>query len=83
MTKEQIIQQLQDVSETIDQAQNDIAAGLVRDLSHLDNHVAQICNDIVNLSPEDAAQVQPIMADMISKLEALASSLQTFKSQMK
>lgn len=83
MTKDQIIQRLTQMTETIDEAQNDVAAGIVKDLTHMDREMAQICDDIVKLSPEDAAQVQPIMADMISRLETLAGSLQSFKEQMK
>lgn len=83
MTKDQIIQRLTQMTEAIDEAQNNVAAGIIKDLTHMDNEMAQVCDDIVKLPPEEAAQVQPVMADMISRLEALAQSLQSFKSQMK
>ena len=81
MNKDQIVKRLENIVTTINQAQDNVAAGIVQDLSFMDKEVAQVCEDIVKLPPEDAAQVQPIMADMISRLEGLAQSLQSFKEQ--
>lgn len=81
MNKDQIIARLTQTIDTINQAQNDVAAGKVKDLSFMDKDVAVICNDIMKLSPDEAAQVQPIMADMITRLEQLAGSLQAYKDQ--
>lgn len=83
MTKEQITQRLEDIIVTINEAQDDVSAGIVHDLSFMDKDVADICGKILKLKPEDAAAVQPIMADMISRLEGLAQSLQRFKEQFK
>lgn len=83
MTKEQILKKLEEIVVTINSAHDEIAAGVVKDLSSMDQEVSKICAEIVKLSPEDAAQVQPVMADMISRLEGLAQSLQDFKSQFK
>lgn len=81
MTKDQVIKRLEEITETINKAQADVSAGIVQDLSFMDEEVASICGDILKLKPEDAAAVQPIMADMISRLEGLAQSLQSFKEQ--
>ncbi|NCO02803.1 MAG: hypothetical protein GW903_01265 [Alphaproteobacteria bacterium] len=82
MNKDQIIARLMQTIDTINQAQNDVAAGIIKDLSFMDKDVAIICSDIMKLNPDEAAQVQPIMADMITKLEQLASSLQTYKDKL-
>jgi len=79
MTKDQIIEKLSTLITLIDQAQIDIDAGRVRDLSAMDHDVAKVCDDIVALPPEQAQEVQPVMADMITRLEKLAGSLQSFK----
>jgi hypothetical protein len=81
MTKDQISQRLEDIVATINKAHDDVSAGIIQDLSFMDKDVASVCNDIVKLKPEEAAEIQPIMADMISRLEGLAQSLQSFKSQ--
>ncbi|MAZ76522.1 MAG: hypothetical protein CMH31_04385 [Micavibrio sp.] len=79
MTKDQIVKRLEEIIETINKAQDDVTSGLIQDLSFMDKDVAQVCGDIIKLEPKDAAAVQPIMADMISRLEGLAQSLQSFK----
>lgn len=81
MTKDQILKRLEEIVVTINTAHDDISSGVVKDLSSMDQEVTKICADIVKLEPTDATQVQPIMADMISRLEGLAQSLQSFKSQ--
>ena len=83
MNKDQITKRLQEITVTINEAQNDVSAGIVHDLSFMDKDVADICGEILKLKPEDAAAVQPVMADMISRLEGLAQSLQRFKEQYK
>lgn len=82
MNKDQIIARLNQTIDTIIQAQNDVAAGKVKDLSFMDKDVAVICNDIMKLNPDEAAQIQPIMADMITRLEQLASDLQAYKDNL-
>ncbi len=81
MNKDQITAKLEEIIQTVNAAQADVSAGIVKNLSHMDKDVAKICEEIVKLPQEEAAQVQPIMADMITRLEALAQSLQNFKSQ--
>lgn len=83
MTKDQITKRLQEITATINEAQDDVSAGIVHDLSFMDKDVADICGEILKLNPADAAAVQPVMADMISRLEGLAQSLQRFKEQYK
>ena len=81
MTKKEILQRLQEIVDTINNAQSDINKGTVKDLTSMDQEVATICDHILKLSPEDASDIQPAMADMITKLEKLATSLQDFQNQ--
>jgi len=80
MTKEQILKKMEEMVAAIDEAQHSVIAGIVKDLTSMDMEVARLCDAIIKLSPEEAAQVQPAMADMISRLETLEQSLQNFKN---
>ena len=80
---EQITIRLQEMTSFIETAQAKLQKGEVVNLSHLDNEVAQLCDQTLKLPPQEASQVQPAMADMISKLEALGLALQEFQSNLK
>lgn len=78
-----IITELDKMGGFIDKAHAALQKGKVVGLSHLDNEVAELCAQAIKLPPEQAKTVQPIMADVISKLETLALSLQSFQAKLK
>lgn len=78
-----IAQRLQELTEFIVNAQAQLKNGEVVNLSHLDDEVGQLCDETLKLKPEEAVRVQPIMADMISKLEELGLALKDFQSNLK
>lgn len=80
---ELIIDKLNAMNGFIDEAESALEKGNIINLSHLDDEVAQLCAQTLSLPPEQAKSVQPIMANMIGKLEALALSLQSFQAQLK
>ncbi len=80
---DQIAGKLQELTRFIEDAQKKLHDGEVLNLSHLDNEVAQLCEETLKLPPQDAMQVQPIMGDMISKLEELSLALKDFQTNLK
>ena len=80
---EEISNKLKGLISFIENAQEELKGGKVVDLSHLDGEVARICEDTLRLKPEEANNVQPIMAEMISKLETLGIALQEFQKNLK
>jgi len=81
--KDQLIAELNRLSAFIEDAQIKLGEGKVLNLSHLDSEVETVCQEIVKLPPKQAQDVQPVMADMISKLETLGISLQEFQKNLK
>lgn len=80
---EDIISKLKALTQFIEGAQAKLQNGEVIDLSHLDAEVAQLCEETLKLPPEEAVKVQPVMGDMISKLETLSLALQDFQKSLK
>jgi hypothetical protein len=79
----EIINKLETLTNFIEEAQIKLQQGEIINLSHLDGEVAELCNEILQLPPQDATQVQPIMGNMISKLEELGLALKDFQSNLK
>lgn len=65
----------------IREAQDTVENGTVVDLGDLDMKVSKICEDVENSEPSIAKNVQPLMADMITHLDALAQSLSKLQDQ--
>ena len=82
-TTSEIIEKLEALTRFIGDAHTALNEGAVVDLSYLDGEVAKICEETLSLPAQEAAKVQPIMGEMITKLEALGVALQDFQSHMK
>ena len=80
---EQIKQQLEEITSFIEEAQKKLQEGEVINLSHLDHDVEKLCQATLQLPPNDAVTVQPIMGSMISKLEELGLALKDFQTNLK
>ena len=80
---QQIAARLNELSDFIDEANAKLDDGEVVNLTHLDDEVATLCEQTLSLPPQEAAQIQPAMADMISKLEELGTALKEFQESLK
>ena len=81
MTKtDDIIATLKQMTADIEAAQEQLQSGNVADLSALDVKVAEICQETMELPSAEAMAVQPVMAEMIGKLEAFGMALKDFKN---
>lgn len=80
---DEIAQRLQELSEFIENAHQQLKDGEVVNLSHLDDEVGELCDQTLRLPPKEATKVQPVMADMINKLEKLSVALKDFQEAHK
>lgn len=79
--KESIETRLRAQIQRLDNTFRDLDAGEMNELEGLDDDVEQIIDDIKTL-PQDIAQlIEPLMLEMISKLEKLAIALQEHQAQ--
>ncbi len=78
-----IKQKLEQIILFIEEAQKKLQEGEVINLSHLDGEVEALCQQTLQLPPSDAIEVQPIMGNMITKLEELGVALKDFQSNLK
>ena len=60
-----------------------ILGGTMVDLSGLDKDVTVICQKALTLPPEEAREIQPLMAAMIGNLEKVSIALNNFKEDLK
>lgn len=74
---------MQELTSFVIQANDSIQAGQMVDLQGLDDEVASLCDRTLALSPEKAADIQPLMAEMISSLEELGRSLEVFQQNLR
>ncbi len=74
---------MQELTSFVIQANNTINAGQMVDLQGLDDEVASLCDRTLALPPEQAAQIQPLMAEMISNLEELGRTLEMYQEKLR
>lgn len=80
---DQITSKLENLTHFIEDAKTKLQGGEVVHLSHLDGEVEQLCQQTLKLPPAEAMRVQPIMGNMISKLEELGLALKDFQTSLK
>lgn len=81
--KQDIVKELTRLTAFIETTHTKLGDGKVESLSDLDSAVEALCCDIIALPAVEAKSVQPMMADMITKLEALGIALQEFQTKLK
>ncbi len=81
--KDSIETRLKAQIDIIEQALIDINHGDVGDLEGLDDEVESICDDIKKLPHDIAQSTEPLMLEMIGKLEKLAVVLQEHQDDLK
>lgn len=78
-----ITQRLQELTTFIEEAHKQLKEGEVVNLSLLDDEVGELCDQTLQLKPQEAVKVQPVMADMINKLEKLGVALKDYQEAHK
>jgi len=64
----------------ITQTQNNVEAGTLGDLSQLDKEVMSLCKDVEAVGGQTAKDAQPMIADMIARLDGLSAALNAYKA---
>lgn len=77
-----ILRQFNDIKEIIDNTSETLKSGHVTDITHIENMVVSLCEETLNLPKKEAVKVQPIMGEIISKLDTLANELKDFKTAL-
>ena len=67
----------------IEDAEISARNGTVADLAGLDRDVALVCTKTVALPPDQARELQPLMAELIGNLERLATALKDYRDGLK
>lgn len=83
MTPEQLRTKMEELSRFIRDAEGTVLSGQMVDMSGLDKDVSFICNKVVSLPPDQAMELQPLMAEMIGHLERLSIALKDYKDHFK
>lgn len=81
MNSEEIQKRLRELNDFILESARTVQNGEMVCLGDLDGEVASICDSLVTLPPEEAAQIQPLMAEMIGNLERLGEALQNYENE--
>ncbi len=78
---DELKQRFEDLIAYINKANEDVLSDKVGELTELDKDVTALCRDVESAEPELARDIQPLMAEMISKLDELAQSLTEFQQR--
>ncbi len=65
----------------VEEALHKVQEDEMPDLSDLDGRVSNLCRDVESAGQEAAESVQPLMADMITKLDELAMVLTEYQQK--
>lgn len=76
-----ITERLHDLIRFIDEAHISVDNGSVPPIKTIEQRVVQICVEAEKSPPDIARQAQPLIAQMITKLDELAVKLQSFTEQ--
>ena len=66
----------------IESAHQNIESDVLIKLSTLDQDVDALCKDVENSEPKVARDVQPLMAELITKLDGFAQGLIAYQQRM-
>lgn len=79
--KDDILNRLRTICDFIADATAKVDGGEMVNLAGLDDDVASLCERTIALPPEDAAQAQPFMAEMITALDRLGQALRDYQDR--
>ncbi|MDB2415371.1 hypothetical protein N9W34_06330 [Rickettsiales bacterium] len=82
MSKQQIEQLLVKVWDQLDNALNALETGIATDTTEMEQNVQKICNDVTNLDPNEAKELQPKLEKLIITLTEISTKLQKRKDDI-
>jgi len=74
-------QRLQELVSFVDDSLAKLQGNEMPDMADLDVKVSGLCQDIETADSETAQQLQPLMSEMIGKLDELAQALSEFQAR--
>lgn len=74
-------EQFRDLISYIEESTEEINSGKMADLTNMDHKVAALCESVENADTEVARSTQPLMAEMIAKLDQLAQALNDYQQK--
>ncbi len=80
---DELKRRFEDLIAYINKANEDVLDGRIGELADLDKDVTALCRDVESSEPALARDMQPLMAEMISKLDELAQNLTEFQQRQK
>lgn len=83
MNAEQLRSKMEETNQYILDSEVKVLGGEMVDLTGLDRDVSVICQKAISLPPDDARDIQPMMAEMIGNLERLGMALKNYKDDLK
>lgn len=83
MKPPEIREKMENLKTFIQDAEASVRDGKMVDLSGLDKEVAALCQRAISLPPQEARDLQPLMAEMIGDLERLSIALKDFRDNLK
>ncbi len=75
-------ERFQELTGFVEDALTKVKGDEMPDLSNLDERVSGLCSDIESADDETTARVQPMMAEMIGKLDELALALTEYQAKI-
>jgi hypothetical protein len=78
---EQLGQRFADLIAFLDKANDRALAGEIGALGNLEKTISDLCKDVEKSGAETAKTMQPLLAEMISKLDTLEQNLRALKDR--
>lgn len=75
-------EELRNLIAFVEESLGKVQGGEMPDLGDLDGKVSTLCQNIETAENEIAQQLQPLMGEMIGKLDELAQALSEYQSKM-
>jgi len=72
----------EEIDAFLDQVAEDLSQGVVRDLSGLDRVIDHLCAEVQSSDAAVAKDMQPVMAQMIGKLDTIVQDLEAHKQRL-
>lgn len=78
----QFQEQFRDLIDFVEKAIEQVKGGAMPDLSDLDGKVSKLCVAVENADKDIGEAVQPLMSEMIAKLDQLAQELNDYQEKI-
>lgn len=79
--KDELVERLRTLTAQVDEAIESVKNDRIADMTAFEDKVSDLCNDIHGAAPGTAEAIYAPMAQMIGRLEVLASELHAFQER--